>query len=123
MQSRKKKLIIATLYRPHPAKGTKTVWTQQYLLLRSEGKPSPDPIKFLYRDLDNQLALWLADGCEIILMMDANEVPGTKPDDLGHILAKHGLIDLHQLHLGHDNEPSTYTRGNRTDLVNQHTNH
>jgi len=96
MQSRKKKLIIATLYRPHPTKGTKTVWTQQYLLLRAAGKISPDPILFLYQDFDNQLAQWTRDGCEILLMMDANEVPGTQPDDLGSILAKHNLIDQHQ---------------------------
>jgi len=129
LQSKKKRLIIITLYRPHPTKGTKTVWTQQYLLLRIEGKTAPDPIKVLYHDLDEQLALWRQDNCEIILMMDANEIPGTKPDDLGYTLAKHGLIYLHRKRHGYDNEPTTYARGNRridyiygTTLVDIHTN-
>jgi hypothetical protein len=46
-------------------------------------------------------------------MMDANEVPGTKPGDIGTILSKHGLIDLRLSRLSGENEPSTYARGSR----------
>jgi hypothetical protein len=128
MQSKKKKLIIATIYRPNETKGTKTVWTQQYLLLRTKGIMKPNPVKALYRDLDRQLEEWREDNCEIILMMDANEVPGTKPGDIGTVFAKHGLIDIHLARLSDDNEPSTYARGSRridymyaTQFVSTHT--
>lgn len=116
------------MYRPHETKGTKTVWTQQYLLMRTKGIANPKPVKALYKDLDQQIEQWTADGHEILIMMDANEVPGTKPGDLGTIFAKHGLIDLHLSRLGTENEPSTYARGSRridymfaTPFVHSHT--
>ena len=113
LQSPKRSLVIITAYRPHKSKGPSRIWTQQYLLLRQENIQNPDPIQTLYDDLNNQIKKWREQEYEILLMLDANEVPGLNPGGIGMIAANNKLIDLHRHRLGFKDEPATYARGKR----------
>jgi hypothetical protein len=81
---------------------------QQWILLREQGVHEPDPIKEFYKDLTEQITKWQHQGYEIILMIDANEVIGSKPGGLTDIAIQLNMADLIALHHGIENEPNTH---------------
>jgi hypothetical protein len=113
LSSKKQNLVIITAYRPIPANGLNTNWMQQWTLLREQGVKEPDPIKEFYKDLTEQLIKWQHQGYEIILMIDANEVIGSKPGGLTDIAIQLNMADLIALHHGIKNEPNTHIRGSK----------
>jgi hypothetical protein len=113
ISSKRSNLVIITAYRPCKAYGPSTAWMQQWSLLREQGIKAPDPIKTFYDDLSTELQKWTSDGCEIILMMDANEPLGERPGGLGHLVGAHSLIDLSEKILHDKSHVSTYARGTK----------
>jgi hypothetical protein len=65
---------------------------QQWLRLRQQGNPNPDPIVEFYKDLDSELHSWISQGSEIILMIDANETIGTKTKGLTELMIRHNYL-------------------------------
>jgi hypothetical protein len=113
ISSKRSNLVITTAYRPCKAYGPSTAWMQQWSLLREKGIKNPDPIKHFYDDLSTELTKWTQEGCEIILMMDANEPLGERPGGLGHLVGRHSLVDLSEKILQENNNVSTYARGSK----------
>jgi hypothetical protein len=113
LSSKKQNLVIITAYRPTPANGPNTNWMQQWILLCEQGVHEPDPIKEFYNDLKEQITKWQHQGYEIILMIDANEVIGSKPGGLTDIAIQFNMADLIALHHGTENEPNTHIRGSK----------
>jgi hypothetical protein len=113
LSSKRNKLVIATAYRPCKAFGPSTAWMQQWSILREKGIKNPDPIKAFYDDLSVELTTWTQEGCEIILMLDANEPLGERPGGLGKLVGSHSLIDLSKKILPENSTVSTYARGSK----------
>jgi hypothetical protein len=113
ISSKKTSMIIVTAYRPCATQGPQTAWMQQWAMLRETGEKNPDPIKHFYRDLETQLQEWKNQGSHILLMIDANEHVGEKPDGMTSIIGRIGMTDLIR-HL-HPNtpEPNTHIQGSR----------
>jgi hypothetical protein len=127
ISSSKKSIIIITAYRPCVTQGPSTTWMQQWMILREEGIQNPDPVHTFYKDIESILTKWKAEGHEIILMIDANEVIGQTPGGLTSVIGKIGMTDL--IRYRHQTEESinTYARGTKqmdylygTDLIRQH---
>jgi hypothetical protein len=110
LNSNKRSLVIVTAYRPCRSHGSSTAWMQQWALLRQSGKPDPDPdpIKKIYADLETFLTNWIEQGCELLVMIDANESIGEKPGRLLHLIGKVGLIDLLKHRYPNNGDQNTY---------------
>jgi exonuclease III len=113
LSSKKKSMVIITAYRPCVSNGPTTAWTQQWLLLREEGITDPDPVREFHKDLEKQLMQWKEEGKEILLLIDANEPVGGKPDGLTSIIGKAGLTDLVRHCHPHDDDINTHARGSK----------
>jgi hypothetical protein len=113
ISTNKKLIIIAMAYRPCATQGPSTSWMQQWVLLRQEGIPDPDPIKKIYKDIETTLTGWRTDKHEIILLMDANEQIGQSPGGMKLVMGKVGMSNL--LRHRHPNITSvhTYARGSQ----------
>jgi hypothetical protein len=113
LSSKKKSMVIITAYRPCVSNGPTTAWMQQWVLLREEGITDPDPVREFYKDLEKQLMQWKDKGKEILLLIDANEPVGEKPDGLTSIIGKAGLTDLVRHCHPHDDDINTHARGSK----------
>jgi hypothetical protein len=49
---------------------------QQWSLLLEKGIKNPNPIKSFYNNLSSELSKWIQEGCELVLMLDANKSLG-----------------------------------------------
>jgi hypothetical protein len=91
---------------------------QQWILLREQGLQNPDPIAEFYNDLKEQLNKWRQQEYDIVLMIDANEMIGSKKGGLTDIMIQLNMTDLITLHHGVENEPNTHLRGSqRIDYI------
>ena len=96
------KLCIITAYRVTQKKGTQprsmdsnTVYWQQVQAMMNDGSVSPDPRNQILKDLTRFIQSKQAEGCEILLMMDANEDINAKSSKLGKFVKNNALIDIH----------------------------
>jgi hypothetical protein len=110
-----RKILITTLYQTCKSRiaavGTKTVYAQQWHLLRQQGDLHPDPRKSFHQDLDKFLEPHMAADTEIILLGDFNETLGESFHGLDALINKYALLDLLPYHHGIDGEIETYSRG------------
>ena len=72
-----KKLTIFTCYKCPDMNlkhaGYTTVYMQQYTLLREQGEKNPNPGREFYKDLKNSVSEYIAEGHEVLILIDANE--------------------------------------------------
>ena len=105
-----KLLCIITAYRVCQRKGTKpnfnpkrtppkTAHWQQTLAMIDIGINNPDPRTQILSDLSTFMNQKREEGCEIYLMMDANEDLGPG-SDMAKFIAENSLEDVHQIVMG-----------------------
>jgi len=121
--SNNRKLSILSGYRvcdQNPTLGSRTSYNQQLRLLTAAGHLNPDPRKHFFADLIPLIQQWHANRHEVIVCLDINEDTNiTNPlEDLGLLLLKTDLVDLHQYRYPTRQTPETHQRGSTTiDII------
>ena len=94
-RARTKDLIVVSAYRPcRPGGGLTTVWAQQRLYFASKGR-YVDPREAFIIDLLQVVDDWRAEGCEIVVGLDANEdLTSTSDRSLRHRFSLSGLDEV-----------------------------
>jgi len=121
--SDEQKLTILSGYRvfdQNPTLGSRTSYNQQLRLLTAAGHINPDPRKHFFQDLIPLLQTWRAQLHEVIVCLDINEDTNTlNPlEDLGLLLLKTDLVDLHQHRYPTIPTPETHQCGSTTiDII------
>jgi hypothetical protein len=115
---------IITAYQPCVVRGNPkgkfTVHAQQSSLLRQANMTDlkPNPRKYFRRDLTTLLKRLKAQGDDLIVMGDFNEVLGNDPAGMSKICRELDLSDIMKMRHGTSDEPATYARGTkRLDYV------
>jgi len=113
------KLIILSGYRvceQNPTLGSRTCYNQQLRLLTAAGHHNPNPRKQFFLDLTQQIQIWRAQNSEIIICLDLNEDTSklNPTEDLGWLLSKTDLLDLHRHRHPHLPTPATHQCGSLT---------
>jgi hypothetical protein len=115
-------IVILTVYQvcqqPEEFTMDTTTCKQQNILLAEHhrlinsmsGRVTPHPCQALIHNLSSQLCEWRAEGLEIILSGDLNEVLGDDPTQFATITTQFNLTDVYRFRHGLD-EPATYQRG------------
>ena len=91
--------------------GTSTAYLQQYSMLRQQGMTHPNPIKEFYKDLTNSVSAYVADGHEVLILIDANE-EWTPTSKIRKFATQLGLLNVSDEMF--DSLPPTYPRSGRT---------
>jgi len=91
------------------------VYDQQYRILLSQGHIQPKPQQQFIDDLIKQVQAWRQQQIEVLVCLDANEdAEALNPlKDLGQLLAKKDLIDIHATKFPQQPRPATHQRGTR----------
>ena len=109
-----KKIYIVTSYRvsqESTSKGETTAHKQQVRLLRKREIDNPNPKKQWGEDLTPIIKSWIAQGAQVLLMLDANS-PLTDAN-FSKFVTDTGLFDILGALHGIDS-PRSYNRGSRT---------
>jgi hypothetical protein len=116
---REKKVTIITAYQVNKdsisSADDRSTWKQQYNHMRMKGIDTPDPRKQFWIDIEAKIKKLQTEKQDVLLMLDAND-PNAK--ELGPIMQRLKMKDIH-LHLhGTDYEPETHQRGkSRIDFM------
>jgi len=96
--------------------GSQTSYNQQLRLLTAAGHLNPDPRKHFFMDLILLIQNWRAQLHKVIVCLDVNKDTNTlNPlEDLGLLLLKTDLVDLHQHRYPTIQTPETHQRGSTT---------
>jgi len=100
----------------NPMLGSITSYNQQFRLLTAAGHPNPDPRKHFFMDLIPLIQQWRSQRHEVIICMDVNENMSTlnPTEDLGLLLSKTDLVDLHTHRHPTTPTPAMHQRGSTT---------
>jgi len=117
--SNDRKLTILSGYRvcdQNPTLGSRTSYNQQLRLLTAAGHFNPDPRKHFFMDLIPLIQQWRAQRHEVIICLDVNENTSilNPTEDLGLLLSKTDLVDLHTYRHPTFSTPATHQRGSAT---------
>jgi len=117
--SNDRKLTILSGYRvcdQNPTLGSRTSYNQQLRLLTAAGHLNPDPRKHFFKDLIPLIQQWRSQCHKVILCMDVNKNTSTlnPTEDLGLLLSKTDLVDLHTHRHPTLSTPATHQRGSTT---------
>ncbi len=113
-KKRKTTLTVITAYRVCKTHGAKTAYSQQQSLQMQRGIENPDPRKQCLKDLKEFINERRAGPLHsIIVMMDANENIMDRNSQIAAFIQQTGLVDVHGMKHGYDNDPATHHTGSR----------